>query len=243
MLWLLSVLRSAIFYLIYVSGTLLIALVFFSLVFFTPKRFRHHFYLTWCQFTLVSLKAICGIRWEISGLDNIPEQPVVVLSNHQSGWETFFLYKLLFPVCPILKKELLDIPVWGWALRVQNPIAIDRAKPREASRSILTQGVERIHEGMSIIIFPEGTRTPPGKYKKFSRGGAKLAIAAHSPLLPVAHNAGHYWPAHKFIKHPGTVKVVIGKPLNTTKGDDSELTAVAETWIRQQLTEINSPAM
>jgi len=228
-------LRSCIFYLIYVIGTIIYVAAFFILVFFTPQRLRHHYYLTWCRFTLYTLKYVCGIKWEVTGQENIPSQPVVALSNHQSGWETFFLYALLSPVCPILKKELLDIPIWGWALRIQKSIAIDRSNPRLARKTILTEGVRRISEGMSIFIFPEGTRTSPGKQKKFSRGGATLAIAAHAPLLPIAHNSGHFWPAHKFIKYPGTVKVIIGRPVDTTEADASILTDNAEAWIREQL--------
>ncbi|MSR10839.1 MAG: 1-acyl-sn-glycerol-3-phosphate acyltransferase, partial [Gammaproteobacteria bacterium] len=164
-----------------------------------------------------------------------PTVPVVVLSNHQSQWETILFYKLVFPVVPILKHELLNIPFWGWALRFQKPIAIDRSKPGEAGRSLLIQGADRIRRGYSIIIFPEGTRSLPGKMKRFSRGGAKLAVAAGAPILPIAHNAGDCWPPRSFIKYPGVIRVTIGAPIETLNKSDAVLTALVETWIAEQL--------
>ncbi|MEX2131985.1 MAG: lysophospholipid acyltransferase family protein [Pseudohongiellaceae bacterium] len=172
-------------------------------------------------------------------MDNVKGSPVVALANHQSEWETFFLYKILSPVCPILKKELLNIPFWGWALRLYHPIAIDRSRRHKAGRSILTQGVGRIKEGMSVVIFPEGTRTAVGRHKPFSRGGAKLAVAANTPILPVAHNAGGCWPPHRFLKHPGTIKLVIGPEVSVLSGDASALTDEVERWVLARLAEWN----
>ena len=203
-------------------------------VWFIPKPNRYLFNVLWCRFILAWLRITCGVRHEVNGLENIPNRPVVVLSNHQSEWETIFLYTYLAPICPILKKELLNIPFWGWALRLQQPIAIDRSKPHEAGKSILTQGLARIQDGLSVIIFPEGTRTHVDKIKKFSRGGAKLAIASEVPILPVAHNAGHCWPPHRVLKFPGVIRVYIGKSIDTTDENASDLTDSAEKWIRQQ---------
>jgi len=231
-------LRSLLFYLGYYLGTIFISLVCFVVVWFIPKPKRYLFNLGWCRFILLWLKITCGVKHKIHGLENVPNRPVVVLSNHQSEWETIFLYTYLAPICPILKKELLNIPFWGWALRLQQPIAIDRSKPHKAGKSILTQGSQRIGDGLSVIIFPEGTRIPVGKIKRFSRGGAKLAMAAKVPILPVAHNAGHCWPPHRILKFPGTIDVCIGKSIDTTGGNASELTDITETWIRQQIKDI-----
>ena len=227
-------LRTLLFYFGYVLLTIVISTMCFITVWFIPSSKRYLFTAAWCKFILVWLKITCGIKYKFSGLNNVPQQPVVVLANHQSEWETLFLYSYLAPICPILKKELLNIPFWGWALRLQQPIAIDRSKPHEAGKSILNQGIARIRDGLSVVIFPEGTRIHVDKLKKFSRGGAKLAIAAEVPILPVAHNAGHCWPPHKFLKIPGTICVNIGRPIETVGGDASELTQLAEAWIRQQ---------
>jgi 1-acyl-sn-glycerol-3-phosphate acyltransferase len=129
----------------------------------------------------------------------------------------------------------MNIPFWGWAMRLQKPIAIDRSQPREAGRSLLTQGVERIKEGNSVIVFPEGTRSSPGMIRRFSRGGAKLAVAAGVPIVPIAHNAGGCWPARTFLKRPGTISVVIGEPVPSAEKDATALTTQIEHWIRQQL--------
>ncbi len=228
-------LRSALFYVGYFSVTIILS-SFFVIVFpFVPDRTRYYMATWWCGFILAWLRVCCGIRYELEGVENLPTVPVVVLSNHQSQWETILFYKLVFPVVPILKRELLNIPFWGWALRFQKPIAIDRSKPREAGRSLLIQGVDRIRRGYSIIIFPEGTRSLPGKMKRFSRGGAKLAVAAGAPILPIAHNAGDCWPPRSFIKYPGVIRVTIGAPIETLNKSDAVLTALVETWIAEQL--------
>lgn len=192
----------------------------------------------WCDFILGWLRLCCGVRYKIIGLENLPEAPAVIVANHQSSWETILFYKLVFPVSPILKKELISIPFWGWSMRLLKPIAIDRSKPREAGRSLLKQGVDRIASGNSVIVFPEGSRSDFGSVKRFSRGAAKLAVAAQADIVPIAHNAGYCWPARKFIKRPGEVTVVIGERMKREGRDASELTLDAENWIRQTVAEI-----
>ncbi|MCB1671736.1 MAG: lysophospholipid acyltransferase family protein [Gammaproteobacteria bacterium] len=228
-------LRSLLFYVGYVVVTLTLAVISLAVVWFLPESKQHLFHKLWCWLMLGWLRICCGIRYEVTGLENVPSEPVVVLANHQSEWETMFLYRHLAPICPILKKELLEIPVYGWAMRLVKPIAIDRSKRHEASRSILVQGRDRLESGRSVFIFPEGTRALPGQVKSFSRSGAKLAISAAVPILPIAHDSGQCWPAHKFLKQPGTVHVQIGLPLASGQDDASALTARVEQWVRQQV--------
>lgn len=180
------------------------------------------------------------MKHTIVGLENITGSANVVVSNHQSSWETLLLYQLFFPVSPILKKELLSIPFWGWALSLVKPIAIDRSKPREAGRSLLTQGINRIQQGNSIILFPEGSRSESGKVGKFSRSGAKLAIAAKVPIIPIAHNAGDCWPPGQLIKKPGLIKVEIGQPISPENYKAEELTGQVETWVRHHAAVTNT---
>ncbi len=225
--------RSLIFYAGYFIATILTSLLSLTIFFLLPWRMRFSLYSTWCQFVLFWLRATCGIKYEIQGMENIPAHPVVVLSTHQSAWETIFLYYAMSPVCPILKKELLKIPFWGWAMSLQKPIAIDRSKPREAGRSLLIQGKERLEEGLSVVIFPEGTRSPAGTIKEFSRGGAKLAVSANFPVLPVIHNAGVCWPANTIIKKPGVIRVRIGEPIQVTGKTSIDIADAFSAWVEE----------
>ena len=229
-----SWLRSLAFQAGYVVFTVIISTVFiFLFPFFTPKL-RYGLARIWCNTILNWLRFTCNVRYEVSGIENLPDKPCVIISNHQSSWETLFYYGLVFPVSPILKKELLRIPFWGWALLLLKPISIDRSNKREAGKSLLTQGRSRLKEGKWIILFPEGRRSAPPTVAQFPRSGAKLAISAKVALLPIAHNAGDCWPKGQFIKTPGLIKVSIGKPIDTFEGDALLLTQRCETWIKSQ---------
>ena len=232
-------LRSFIFYIGYYSVTIFLSIFFILLFPILPPKGRHIFASVWCGFILGWLRLCCGVRYVIHGKENLPKSPAIIIANHQSSWETILFYKLVFPVSPILKKELTEIPFWGWSMRLLKPIAIDRSKPREAGRSLLIQGVDRIQNGNSIIVFPEGSRSQSGTVRRFSRGGAKLAIAANTEIVPIAHNAGYCWPARDFIKRPGIVTVVIGKKIELGERDASELTAYVENWIREKVAELS----
>lgn len=224
--------RSACFYLGYYLVTIFLSIFFILLFPILPPKGRHIFAGIWCDFILGWLRICCGVKYKIIGIEHLPKTPAVIIANHQSSWETILFYKLVFPVSPILKKELIRIPFWGWSMRLLKPIAIDRSKPREAGRSLLTQGVDRIHSGNSVIVFPEGSRSDYGTIRRFSRGAAKLALAAETDVIPIAHNAGYCWPAREFIKRPGTVTVVIGERMSLGDRDASELTEDVEQWVR-----------
>ncbi len=231
----LLVIRSLLFYAGYFGVTIILSTLLIVVFPLVNDRTRYRMATWWCSFILYWLHLCCGVHYQLIGEENLPSGPVVILANHQSQWETILFYKLVFPVAPILKRELMNIPFWGWALRLQKPIAIDRSKPREAGKSLLIQGVDRVKHGYSIIIFPEGTRSQPGTLKRFSRGGARLAVAAGAPIVPIAHNAGDCWPARTFIKYPGLITVTIGSPISTCGASDSDLTAQVELWIKNQL--------
>ncbi len=231
--------RSTLFYLGYYLVTIFLSIFFILFFPILPPKGRHVFAALWCDFILGWLRLCCGVRYRILGIENLPTTPAVIMANHQSSWETILFYKLVFPVSPILKKELISIPFWGWSMRLLKPIAIDRSKPREAGKSLLIQGVDRIQNGNSVIVFPEGSRSDFGSIKRFSRGAAKLAIAANADIIPIAHNAGYCWPARKFLKQPGLVTVVIGERMQLEGRDASELTADVELWIRQTVGEIS----
>lgn len=205
-----------------------------------PIKSRHRFAAFWCSSVLIWLRISCSIRYKVEGLENLngpadkDKAPSVILCNHQSSWETIFLYKMIYPVSPILKKELLRIPFWGWAMALQKPIALDRSKPREAGRYLMRKGAERLAEGYSLVIFPEGTRAAPGELKRFSKGGAKLAVDTNTHVLPIVHNAGHFWPRGN-IKYPGTVTVRIGKSISAQNKTPEQLSSEVEQWMRANL--------
>ena len=178
------------------------------------------------------LRVCCGVTVNVEGKDNIPETPFVVLSNHQSPWETYYLQRNLRPVSTILKRELLKIPIFGWGLAAVKPIAIDRGNPRQALKAVIEQGQLRLQEGMNVVVYPEGTRMAHGQYGNHARSGAALACAANVPVLPVAHNAGRCWPAREFLKHPGTITVVYGPVIDTGGKDSKTVSAEAESWIK-----------
>lgn len=204
---------------------------------FMPLRMRYRYFPVWNKFSVVWLRITCGVKYQIIGKENVPPAPFVLLSNHQSSWETLFLYWEFLPICAILKKELLHIPFFGWALRLLKPIAIDRSKRGRALQQLLEQGKQKLDGGFSVLVFPEGTRVAPGVEKKYSAGGAELAVTNNKKVLPVAHNAGLYWPARRFLKYPGTIQVVIGKPIDPAGKTAREVTREAESWIRQAIPE------
>ncbi|MCB1615448.1 MAG: 1-acyl-sn-glycerol-3-phosphate acyltransferase [Pseudomonadales bacterium] len=226
--------RSLLFYFLYLITGMIAGMVS---LFLWPLPFtvRYRVVMKWNILVIWLAKVLCGIDFCIIGQENIPAPPYVVLSKHQSTWETLMLQNHFQPISTILKKELLQIPFFGWGLALLKPIAIDRNNPRDAMRYIQKEGQKRLNEGISVLVFPEGTRTPVGKVGNYARGGAGIACAAGVPVIPVAHNAGECWPVPGFIKHPGKITLVIGKPISTTGQTSREVTEQAKTWIEEQI--------
>ncbi|MDP0561552.1 MAG: lysophospholipid acyltransferase family protein [Candidatus Endonucleobacter sp. (ex Gigantidas childressi)] len=180
-------------------------------------------------------RIVCGLSWKVYGQENIPPKACVIISNHQSTWETFFLQTLITPQSLVLKRELLLIPFFGWALRAINPIAINRSTPKEAIHQIRTKGLLSLKNNISVLIFPEGTRSQGCKLGRFSRGGVLLACLSNVDILPIAHNAGKYWPSNRWIIKPGTIQVYIGKPIKTLDKDATEVNNTAREWIASKI--------
>ena len=155
------------------------------------------------------------------------------MCKHQSEWETFYLQTVFSSLCTILKKELLRIPFFGWALMQMEPIAIDRSTPKDALKKVQTMGLKRLKQGRSVLIFPEGTRVKVGEKGRYARSGAKLAVASESLILPIAHNAGLHW-RNKQKKQAGTITFIIGEPISTANKTAKQLTDEVEVWIEQQ---------
>jgi len=193
----------------------------------------------WCQLVLWMAKVFCGLSYQVEGLEHINKnQAMIVLSNHQSAWETLALRHILPTQVVLLKRSLVWLPIWGWALGTLKPIAIDRENQRAAMRILLEKGTAYLNQGFWVIIFPEGTRTAAGEIRKFSAGGAMLAQKTGFPVIPVAHNAGDYWPRYSFLKYPGTIKVKIGPVIESKGRKAADINAEAESWIAQAIKEM-----
>lgn len=190
-------------------------------------------------FYMIWMRLCCGLKTKIVGRENLPKEGAFVLvSNHQSEWETLFLLTLVRPQCTVLKKELLSIPFFGWGLAMLKPIAIDRSQRRGALKSLLKDGKARLEDDIPVVIFPQGTRVPVGKMGKFNKGGAMLALSADVPVVPMVHNAGLYWPGKSFAKHPGEVEVRIGEPIATAGRSVDEVHAEMVEWLEVQMKEL-----
>ncbi len=206
-------------------------------VFLLPLPFvlRYKFIRQWSLFNLWWLKITCGIRYQVKGVENIPVDNGIIFCKHQSTWETLAL-QCIFPAQTwLLKKELLLVPFFGWGLAMLEPIAIDRSKGNRALRQLIDGGTERLHKGRWIVIFPEGTRLLPGQKGKFHKGGALLAQRSGFPVVPVAHNAGEFWRYKQFTKSPGEIKISIGPAIESRGRKASEINALAESWIEQEM--------
>lgn len=204
-------------------------------------RWGYHAGKLWRLGIQFGVENMLGIRPKVIGLENMPKEPCVILSKHQSAWETMTIqdYVPKGAYCVfVLKKELLRIPLMGWGLAAMKMISIDRAAGKNALDQVVAQGRERLQQGYYVIIFPEGTRVAPGHMGKFKAGGARLAVRTGAPVIPVAHNAGELWPRNAFLKKPGTITVRFGPAIDPTGLSDSELNDRVETWIREAMREL-----
>jgi 1-acyl-sn-glycerol-3-phosphate acyltransferase len=231
-------LRSLLFALCQVASTLVFAPLS-VLAGILPFRLRYRFISLWSYVNLWCVEKICGLRYEVTGREHIPPGPCVILCKHQSAWETYAL-PCIFPqpLSWVCKRELLWIPFFGWGLAMMRPIAIDRGAGRKALEQLVAQGMDRLKRGRSVVIFPEGTRVAPGEKRRYAIGGAMLAERAGYPVLPIAHNAGEFWPKRGFIKRPGVIRLVIGPGIENTGKSAGAINAQAEGWIEATMAQL-----
>lgn len=234
-------LRSAIFYLGMAVITILHnSLIPFLYLFPLKHKTRYSYLVKWSWLICHWLRISCGLSYRVIGRENIPVGPAVILAKHQSAWETIAFQQIFPPQTWVLKRELLMIPVFGWALRTTKPVAINRTSTKEALRQVLSEGKSRLDEGLWMVIFPEGTRTLPGQHGRYAIGGAMLAERSGYPVVPVAHNAGEFWKASGFLKYPGVITVVIGKVIDSHQFKAGEINRQAEEWIEQTMSDITT---
>ena len=200
-----NLIRSSLFYLGLIPLTVIYSII--SILILPLNRPTRYKIITgWARACLKWLKLTCDLSWAVEGVENITQTPGVIMCKHQSAWETISL-QLIFPrQSQVIKRELVWIPFFGWGLASLNPIAIDRKSNVRALKSVLTKGEERIKQGWWVLIFPEGTRIPVGEIGQYKQTGAALARQLGCPLIPVAHNAGAFWPRKSFLKKEGVIK-------------------------------------
>ena len=233
--------RACVFYVGFYAATIVVSCVCMLLapLLLSPlvsynTRFKvitsaNYFYNAW-------LRLCCGVKVKVEGKENLPTSGAyVVVANHQSEWETLFLQTLVRPQSAVLKKELLKIPFFGWALAMLRPIALDRSQRRGALKQLLSQGKDRLLSGIPVLIFPQGTRVEKGKIGKFNKGGAMLAASAKVQVVPMVHDAAYCWPGKSFIKTPGTVTLRIGKPIDTDGLSVDEVHELSKTWLVENM--------
>ncbi len=204
-----------------------------------PIKLRYVIIRAWYTVFLGLCSTVLGLRYRIIGRENIPAEPAVILSKHQSAWETVSLQAIFPPVVFVMKKSLLMIPFLGWGLAAAGMISIDRSSGRDAMRQVIQQGRERLKAGFSVAIFPEGTRIAPGETRRFKPGGAQLAVSTGALAVPVAHNAGEFWAKNAFVKKPGTITVSIGPAIDPKGKTADEITAEVERWIAGEMQRIS----
>ena len=229
-----SIIFNAFFYLSLIPITTIII----SLYFFISTKHLQRLGAMWIKVVLNALKFLCGVSWKVEGVENIPNTPCIVVSNHQGQWESFFLQTLFIPSTSIIKKELLLIPLFGWALRCMKPITLNRLNRVSSLKKVIKKGVIKLKNGFSIILFPEGTRISPEKgIQPFARSCGLLSVKSGFPVLPICHNSGKYWKNKKFIKSPGKVVLRIGEPI--LGRDPKVITNDAYNWVKNNYEEIN----
>lgn len=205
-----------------------------------PALFRSRMVAGWARFVMWWLGLTCGLRYRVLGREHIPDRSCVILAKHQSAWETIALQAIFPPQIWVLKRSLLLLPFFGWALWALKAIAIDRSAGREALKQLVEQGADRLALGLNVVVFPEGTRVAPGTRGKYHIGGAWLATHTGALVVPVAHNAGEFWRRNSLLKRPGIITVSIGAPIDATGMKADELNKMVEAWIEAEMVRLPS---
>jgi 1-acyl-sn-glycerol-3-phosphate acyltransferase len=200
-----------------------------------PVHTRYKLCTLWTRLAIKAARVIGGIEWKVEGWENLPDAPAIVLPKHQSTWETFWLPSFLpRDLTFVYKRELNWLPFFGWGIASTEMISIDRSKGQDAFEQVVEQGANRLARGWWIVIFPEGTRTPPGSTRRYKTGGPRLAVRTGALALPIAVNSGECWPKHGPIR-PGLITVSIGKPIDPKGKTAEEVGALVESWIETEM--------
>jgi 1-acyl-sn-glycerol-3-phosphate acyltransferase len=215
-------LRSLIFT-TYMMASAVVVSLFMSICFWLPYRSQFAIARAWARVLFWVLDKVCGLNFVVEGRERIPPGNHIIMSNHTSAWETIAPFLIFPPQVWVLKRELLWIPFIGWGLKLLRAISINRGAGHRAVNQVVDQGKARLADGMWVMIFPEGTRVVAGNKRKYGVSGALLATASHKYIVPFSHNAGDFWVRRGIIKKRGTVRVIIGEPIDPTGKDPRRL--------------------
>ena len=230
--------RSLFFYIFFISSIVLVSLLINILYLFASTKTLQNICKYWITLNNKALTLLCNINYEVSGYKHIPKEPCIVIANHQGPWESFFVQTLKIHSISINKKRLTIIPYFGRGLAALKPIRINRETKLSSLKKVVSKSVNRLKNGSSVIIFPEGTRNSADYGpSKFSASFARVGMISGAPIVPVCHNSGKFWINKTFTKNPGTIKVKIGKPffIKNEKLDVPEI----EKWFRKNYKALN----
>jgi 1-acyl-sn-glycerol-3-phosphate acyltransferase len=231
----LTALRSAVYLLFLALTVTPYGLMVIALSWLPPPQ-RYRVVQGWPRMAIWGARWICGIRWRVEGWDNLPQGPAILLPKHQSAWETLWLPSMMPRMLSfVYKRELHWVPFFGWALASVGMINIDRSKGQSAFEQVVEDGARHLRDGWWIVIFPEGTRTPPGSTRRYKTGGVRLAVRTGTPVVPIALNSGEVWPRKAFLKRPGQITVSIGAPIPTAGRTDRDVAPLVESWIESEM--------
>ena len=230
--------RSLFFYIFFISSIVLVSLVINILYLFTSTKTLQNICKYWIILNNKALSFLCNINYEISGNEHLPSEPCIIIANHQGPWESLFVQTLKIPSSSIIKKNLTLIPFFGWGLAALKPIRINRETKLSSLKKVVSKSVNRLKNGSTVIIFPEGTRNSADYGpSKFSASFARVGMISGAPIVPVCHNSGKFWINKTFTKTPGTIKVKIGKPF-FIKNEKLDVTEIEE-WFRKNYKALN----
>ena len=203
-----------------------------------PRSWTYGVAVAWVDSMLWLLRRLCGLDYRVEGLEHLPKRSSIVLMKHSSAWETLAQLQIFPRQTWVLKRELMWAPILGWVIWLLEPIAIDRRGGGVAVQQVVEQGRARLTAGFWVMVFPEGTRMPVGQTRRYGLSGVLLASALGLPVIPVAHNAGYFWPRRGWLKRPGTIRVVIGEPIETRGADPRLVNEQAQRWVEDTLARI-----
>lgn len=198
--------RPIIFAVLFYGWTTLAGLLVLPLL-IGPPRYLLAYSRFWIRITLWLLRVVMGLSHEVRGRENIPDGPALFAIKHQSAWDTLAINLIIRDAAIVLKRELTWIPLFGWCLVRARQVPIDRGGGMSVLRNMVAAAQARVTEGRSIVIFPEGTRVPPGSHKPYHAGISALKNALDIPVVPVALNSGLFWPRRSLALRPGTITI------------------------------------
>lgn len=235
-------LRSLVFTTFLFLWTLLYAVFFVLVGWLFPLEKRFALIAWYAERIFDVLRVTCRLDYTVEGLENIPAEAHVAYWKHSSAWETFGQFLVGPPKVIVLKHELMFIPFFGWGLALLNSIPVNRGAGASAVNQVVAHGSKRLREGLSVLIFPEGTRVSAGETRRYGVSGALLASRSGCKVVPIAHDAGYYWSRRGLLKKPGTIRVIVGPPIDAAGRDPRAINDEAQAWIEGTIQKIRERA-